>query len=455
MLADEQGGIPSYKSINRQLFKIAIPIIFGQLGVVFMGVFDVMMLGWVGPTEQAAVGISNAVFFLFFTFAMGVCFSISPLVAIEKGKGNTYKSWSILKASLKVTLLMAIGLWLIYAAMTWVWPFLGQEQGVEIAAESYLSIVKWSVFPMLVFMAAKHYFDGLSRTIPASVITVVGLLANVVLNRVLIFGFGPIKPMGIEGAAIATNIVRFGMCLAIIWYLWRDRASVRYRYKSARFGGADFSYIYEVWKVGYPIGFQFFFEVSAFSLAAVMAGWIGEVSQAAHNIALHLASVTYMGATGLAAAGSVLAGQFYGSQNKWGILRVGKLVIGFTLLYMGICAMVFMVFRTAFASAFSNVPEVIESAASLLILAGLFQLSDGLQTTGMGLLRGMKDVRMPSVIAFFAYWVVGIPICYYLSFLLEMGVTGIWVGFIIGLTLAAICIMMRFFNLQKKLTFVT
>lgn len=436
---------PSEVSIARQVVKLALPIIFGQLGFIFMGFFDLLMLGQVGTNEVAAVGIANAIFFLFYMFAQGVIMSISPLVAIACGSKRGWKSVLILRAGMKIAFLLGGILIMLYGAFYYYFEKLGQTPEVSQMGSNYLLIVSVSALPILLFMTSKNYLDGLGRTRPASVITLIALVLNILLNQLLIFGAWGLPSMGIEGAAWATTIVRTLMALTLIVYLFKDKETNAYK-QEARGRKTRGRYARKLWVMGIPIGLQFFFEVAAFSFAAIMAGWIGSMEQASHNIALMLASITYMGATGLSAAGSILVGNAYGATEKEKIYLIGRVLFWVVTLYMALCACLFLFGRNIMAQGFSIDPEVVSTTSALLVLAAFFQFSDGLQSAGMGLLRGIKDVKVPSIIAFVSYWVVGIPVSYFLAFRFEMGINGVWIGFIAGLTLAAVLIVIRFFK---------
>lgn len=442
----------TYYQLSLKTLKVALPIIFGQLGIVFMGFVDVYMLGQYATTDLAAVGLANALFFLFFMFAMGVTFAISPLVAIAKGSGRGWKGWLILRSGVKVSMILSVILIALYLLIAHNLNLFNQGVEVSLLAKRYLEIVAWSVLPMLLFMSGKQYLDGYERTVPASVITVLALLLNIVLNKLFIFGFGSVPAMGIEGAAWATLLVRLMMFLALFVFIARDKASSLFRKQLKRTGFAG-NYLRKMWVMGIPIGLQFFFEVAAFSFAMIMAGWIGEVAQAAHNISISLASVTYMGATGLSAAGAVLVGAAFGSKNLPKMRAVGIVVLVLVMAYMLFCAISFVVFRYGLANAFTNESAVITLTVQLLIVAAFFQVSDGLQSAGMGLLRGVKDVKVPSFIAFISYWIVGIPVSYLLAFRFDMGMIGVWIGFVVGLSLAGVLITLRFFGLLKKYKF--
>jgi MATE family multidrug resistance protein len=436
--------------IAKQVILLALPIVFGQLGFIFMGFFDLLMLGQVGTDEVAAVGIANAIFFLFFMFAQGVLMSISPLVAIACGSNRKWKSVLILKAGNKIALVLGLLLASVYVLFYIYFSGLGQTKEVTKLGADYLLIVSVSALPTLLFMANKNYLDGLGRTRPASLITMLALLLNIVLNQWFIFGGMGVEPMGIQGAAWATTLVRFAMALSLLLYIKLDGSTLHYK-KEAKGRKSRGRYIRKIRVMGIPIGLQFFFEVAAFSFAAVMAGWIGSMQQASHNIALMLASITYMGATGLSAAGGILVGNAYGATQKNQIAKIGKVLFVIVSLYMALCACLFLFGRDFLAYRFSTDPDVIQTTSILLVFAAFFQFSDGLQSAGMGLLRGVKDVKIPSLIAFISYWIVGIPVSYFLAFNLQMGIKGVWIGFIAGLSLAAVLIVFRFFKKAKSL----
>lgn len=442
----------SYGFLLKRAVKLALPIVFGNLGLVFMGFFDILMLGKVGTNEVAAAGIANAVFFLFFLFALGVLFAIPPLVAIAVGSGKNWKAWLILRKSLSIAVVMGLVLWALYGFVVYYFDILKQDADVSQLAQDYLYIVSGSVIPMLVFFAFKHYLDGLGRTLPASIITLLALVLNVLLNYVLIYGKLGFEPMGILGAGYATLIVRVLMLVVLgLWVAFdSDTRSYRLRARSRSFTG---NYGRKIVRLGMPIGLQFFFEVAAFSFAAIMAGWLGKVPQAAHNVALNLANVTYMGATGMAAAGSILVGNALGAKNKLSMYKSANVVFVSVLVYMSFCAAVFVLLRYELSGLFSDDPNVVVMISLLLVYAAFFQISDGLQSVGMGLLRGIKDVKIPTLIAFFSYWIVGIPVSYVLGFNMGMGVVGIWIGFIVGLSLSAILVSKRFYVLSKKINF--
>ncbi len=267
------------------------------------------------------------------------------------------------------------------------------------------------------------------------------------MNYLLIFGKFGFPRLELLGAGYATLIARIVMALAMFYYVYRSKQFAAYR------GGFVLNRyrmdkIKKLWHLGYPMGLQYIFEAGAFVMAAFMVGWIGKIPLAAHQIALTLASATYMAASGISSAATVRIGNFIGSHDPVNLKRAANSAYMLVGLFMSGTALFFILFRHLLPPLFSNDPQVQEIASDLLIIAAFFQVSDGLQVVGLGILRGMKDVRIPTLIALFSYWLIGLPTGYVLAFLVEKGVIGIWVGLAIGLTLSAILMHQRYrFNL--------
>lgn len=425
---------------------LSSPIMLGQLGIVLMGVFDVAMLGGYNTDHQAAVAVSNGVFLLFFLFGMGVLFSLAPLIAIAVGKKRPDEGYTIFKSGIVVSLILAAAMIGFSYLIAENFHYLKQDKNVEVLAIQYLKIVAWSVLPMFLFVVGRQFTDGLSKTWIAMVITIIALPINVFFNWLLISGNWGMPEMGAEGAAISTFIARGFMAVVMMAYILFAGKMKKFRVK----GQSPFTYVRQVFVMGIPIGFQFFFEVGVFTVANIFAGNLGAVPLAAHNVALSIASITFMVASGLSAGGSIMIGNAYGENNWPKMKRVGKVFLGAISAFMLICALLFVLFNYFFSSAFSDDVQVVELAAILLLYAAFFQLSDGIQVVSLGLLRGMKDVLFPSVVTFIAYWIIGIPVCYFGAFYFGLGTEGIWIGLSVGLTISAIILSVRFFKLVQK-----
>jgi MATE family multidrug resistance protein len=280
-------------------------------------------------------------------------------------------------------------------------------------------------------------------------ITIAANLVNVFLNWLFIWGNWGFPELGFLGAAWATLISRILMMVLMGAYVLYSKRYADFGLRILRFK-PNWTLCKRVLKIGIPTGFQFIFEVSAFSAAAIMMGWIGVNALAGHQIALNLASISYMMATGVATAGMIRVSHFIGKGDLVSMKEAGRVAFGMVAAFMFVCALLFFAFRFYLPTLYIDDPEVISLAASLLILAGFFQISDGVQVVGLGVLRGMEDVKVPTLVTFFAYWALGLPLGYLLAFKLGFGESGIWIGLLIGLTITAALLFYRFEQLSKK-----
>lgn len=439
----------SYRLHIKETVKLAYPVAIGQLGHIMMGVVDSLMVGRLGAENLAASSIANSVFFLIFVIGLGITFAISPLVAIDAGAGRSRESGSILKNGLVLNIIAAFILWFIIYFISDHMYLLKQPPAVAALASSYMKILSFSVFPLMVFQSYRQFIEGLSIMTPAMVITIGANFTNAFFNWVLIFGKLGMPSLGLNGAGYATTLTRVFMAFALMMYVLR---SVRIKELGALSGRhpVNFETIKKILSIGLPSGFQYFFEVGAFSSAAVIVGWIGTKQLAAHQIALNLASVTYMTVTGISAAAAIRVGNAVGRGIKEEVRMAGfgAAFLGASIMaFFGIC---FIFLRFTLPGFYIDDPEVLSIASSLLIIAAIFQISDGTQAVALGMLRGLTDVKMPTVITFVAYWIFGLPVGYLLAFNFRMGVTGIWIGFIVGLSASAIMLTTRFHFKSSK-----
>jgi MATE family multidrug resistance protein len=313
----------------------------------------------------------------------------------------------------------------------------------------FLLIITASLIPLMVFQTFKQFVEGLSQTKQAMFITIAANLVNVFLNWLFIWGNWGFPELGFLGAAWATLISRILMMVLMGAYVLYSKRYADFGLRIFRFK-PNWTLCKRVLKIGIPTGFQFIFEVSAFSAAAIMMGWIGVNALAGHQIALNLASISYMMATGLATAGMIRVSHYVGKEDYKGMREAGMVAFGMVATFMFVCALLFFLLRFFLPTLYIDDPQVISLAASLLVLAGLFQLSDGIQVVGLGVLRGLEDVKVPTIVTFLAYWGLGLPLGYLLAFKLGFAEKGIWIGLLIGLTLTAGMLLYRFNRLSKK-----
>lgn len=431
-------------------FTLAFPVVLSQLGQVLVGVADSMMVGRMGAVPLAAASLGNSIFFVLLMFGMGISMGITPLVSVAEGKGKFKRIGHLFQHGLWINIATAVVLTLVIAGLSQGLHFLDQPEEVVVLTIPYLFIITASLVPFMVFQSFKQLAEGLSQTKQAMYVTIFCNLINVFLNWVLIYGNLGAPEMGLNGAGLATLISRVLMPVMMGLYVMRSK---RYRVFNLQLGIGKLRFLLlnRILKIGIPTGFQYIFEVSAFSTAAIMMGWIGVNALAAHQIAINLASVSYMMVSGLSTAGMIRVSNQIGRGNFKAMREAGMVVFGMVLVFMSITGLIFIVMRFYLPTLYINNEEVVTLSASLLIIAGLFQLSDGVQVAGLGVLRGLEDVRFPTLITLVAYWVIGLPLGYFLAFELGFAEKGIWYGLLIGLSVTAVVLFYRFHKLSNRM----
>lgn len=436
----------AYKSHFLATLKLAWPIIIGQVGQVSMGVVDTAMVGRIGEVPVAAAGASNAVFILISVFGFGLSSAVSPLVSMAAARGDKAETAGILRGAYRASIMTSIVIMMVLFALSFQFSFLRQDAQVTELAVSYLRIVLWSVLPMILFLSAKQFSDGLSFTWSSMIITVLAVPLNALFNWVLIYGHWGFDALGLDGAGYATLITRIAMMGAMLWYVHRSKDLHSFVVQKPKLVK---EFTRKVMKIGLPSGFQYFFEIAAFGGAMIMAGWIGVAEQAAHQIAINTAALTYMAVTGVAAAGSIRVGAAFGAHSVREVRLAGKSAMLLGAFWMMFCGILLAIFRQEVVALYIDQPDVVYWTEKLLLIAAMFQLSDGIQAIGLGILRGVSDAKIPTFITLFAYWVIGIPIAAYLGFYTDLKVEGIWYGLLIGLTVSAFLLYWRFNRLSR------
>lgn len=429
--------------------QLAWPIILGQLSHIFLGVIDSVMVGQLGANELAAVSVSVGLFSILMVFGIGVSFAISPLTAIARGAADMVETEKILKngvlngilVGLALSLLMYFGADMLYL----------MEQTPEVTRLSipYLKILALSMLPIMIFQAFRQFSEGLEIMYPALLMGLLMLPLNAFGNWLLIFGNWGFPAMGLEGAAWATTLTRLVVAIALALYVLKNRRFKAYRQLS--WGASlDKNVLRRLLSLGIPGGAQLIFETSAFAFAAVMVGWLGSKPLAAHQIAINLASISFMVAMGLSSAGAIRVGHAKGQNNLLQVRSIGKSVFILAAGFMASCGVFFIFARYHLAALYINDVAVIEQAAQLLLVAAAFQIVDGIQAVGVGLLRGMEDVKRPTLYVMVAYWFLALPLGGFLAFKLNLGAMGLWIALALGLAASAALLSHRFFRLTKK-----
>lgn len=439
------------KEQYRKNIILAWPVMLGSLGHVLVGVADSLMVGkFLGPIPLAAVSLANSVFHIPLVFAIGVAFGLTPLVANADGEGDVKRTSRLWKNGLFVNVtfgVVILGLLLLCGPL---FSRMKQEPEVVDYALPYFYIISTGIIPMMLFLNLKQFAEGLSDTLAATRISLGANVINVILNYFLINGVAFFPEMGLNGAGWATVISRWLMFIGLFIYIkykpkfkeyWEARKDVKFRYSSMK----------HILDIGVPSGLQYIFEVGAFAISAILVGSIGAFPQAAHQIAISLASMSYMAASGLAAAASIRVGNQLGQKDYKTLKLAGTTLFNMVLIFMTLAGIIFLLGRNVLPTFFTHEQEVIQIAAQLLIITTFFQLSDGAQVIAQGALRGLGDTRTPTVITFIAYWMVALPLSYFLAFYTSLEVIGIWIGLAVGLTFSGALLTKRFYKKANEL----
>ena len=422
----------------------------GSLGHLLVGLIDDIMVGRLGPIELAATSLGNSLVFIALSIGIGFSFAITPLIAESDGEGDKEKGRSIFQHGVILTTIIGVFMFVMLLFLKPLLYYLDQPEEVVVLAIPYFEIVAISMIPLMMFQGLKQFADGLSETKYSMWATILTNVVNILLNFALIYGFWIFPRLELVGAALGTLISRVVMVIFLYIVLMKKEKFAIYmrRLKLSEFKKDRFRNII---KLGFPTALQMLFEVGLFSASVLLAGTLGAFPQAANQIALKLASTTFMIAVGIGAAATIRVGNQKGLNNFVELRRIAFSNFLLILIIMFSFSIVFLVFKDVLPLLFTDNLEVIQMASSLLIIAAIFQLSDGMQAVILGGLRGLQDVNIPSFLTFIAYWIIGFPVCYYLGRIAGFGTFGIWIGLSVALTSSAIMLFFRFNYLTKKL----
>lgn len=439
----------SFRQHIKPNFLLAYPVMLSMLGQVMTGVADSVMVGWTGPVPLAASSLANIFFSIPLFFGVGVSYAITPLVAQAEGAADPSKIVSVLKNGSLINLITGLFLALLIFSIEPFIQYMGQPEEVVALAIPYLSIVAVSIIPTMIFQTYRQFAEGLQRTRVAMMIVIGSNLINIVLNYLLIFGKFGFPELGLNGAGIATLVARIIMAMSMMAYVYWGRKFLNYR-SGFSIGGYSRSLIIKMLHIGLPAGSQFIFEAGAFGFSAIMIGWLGTTALAAHQIAINLATISYMTTSGLGAAATIRVGYFLGQQDHKNLRQAAFTMIGMAVVIMTGWAVLFIVGRFGLPALYIEDQSVIMLTSNLLIVGAFFQLSDGVQVVTAGALRGLQDVKIPSLLIFIAYWVIALPLGYLLAFPLELEAIGVWIGLFLGLTITATAMVVRFHRLSGR-----
>lgn len=429
-----------------------------QLGASLVGLFDSIMVGHYATVDLAAVSFSNALFFTVMVFAMGALMGLTPLVGIEVGKMSDEtehfkiqsRITSLFQNGALFTILLSIfTLFLLGGCISFLHCF-GQDPAVVEVARPYYTLIVLSIIPFLFFTFFKQFLEGLGNTSVAMVITLAMNALNIFLNWLFIYGNWGCPELGATGAGIGSLVARIGMPICFFAAMYFRREWKGY-IRSIRTRAFRLSTIKELSKIGFPIGIQTLMETIAFTAAFVFIGWISKEALAAHQIANQICDMTFMVILGIGSATTIRVSHQLGANNLHGVRMASHASIHLVLVINAIGAALMIGLRHQIPLLFTEDQEVIAIASKLVVLAGMLQLADGLQVVAASMLRGITDVKVPMIIAVISYTIICISVGLTLAFPMGMGAEGIWIGFVIGLSTAAVCLHLRFHKQFKKL----
>ena len=422
----------------------------GSLGHLLVGLIDDIMVGQLGPVELAATSLGNSLVFIALSIGIGFSFAITPLIAESDGEGNVEKGRRIFQHGLILSTILGIVMVVMLFLLKPILYHLDQPEEVVVLAIPYYEIVALSMLPLMIFQGFKQFADGLSETKYSMYATIITNIVNVVLNFALIYGFWIFPKLGLVGAALGTLISRIVMVVFLYMVLKKKKKFALYMNR-LKFEELKSSIFLKITKLGLPTALQMLFEVGLFTASVLLAGTLGAYPQAANQIAIKMASTTFMIAVGIGAAATIRVGNQKGLGNYLELRRIAFSNFLLIFIIMAIFSVGFILLKDILPWMFTDNLEVIGIASSLLVIAGIFQLSDGLQAVILGALRGLQDVNVPSILTFVAYWIIGFPACIYFGSIADLGTFGIWIGLLTALTSSAIMLFLRFNYLSKKL----
>lgn len=443
-----------YEHIKKNMW-LAFPVMLSQVGQIALNVADTVMVGKVDDPHQSeinlgAVSLGNAVFILLLVSALGISIIMSPLAA-EKDVDQNYKAGAdIFSHGLVINIAFSIILGILTVFFSDFMYYLGQPEEVVKEAIPYLTISAFSLIPVMIFQTFRQFGEGLSLTLPATIATWIAIILNIFLNYCFIEGNFGFPAWGVQGAALGSLIARFfsTLCIFVIVLQWKKFKTYLNHVSFKRWSYPLFK---KMIQLGIPTSFQMFFEVSAFTVAAFIAGLASQTDLAAHQVAIQLSSISFLLCTGLSVAATVRIGNQKGFRDFKMLREVGYSNIKMTAIFMFCCGLVFIAFREQLPWGFTQSENAAALASDLLIIAALFQLGDGVQLVTLGALRGIQDVNIPMLITFIAYWVITIPLSYICAVYFKMGVFGVWIGLGTGLTVSAIALLYRYNKLTQDL----
>lgn len=433
---------------GKTIFILALPLIIGQIGQMMLGLVDSIMVAKLGVTELAALTLANNLFYVPFVFGIGILTCVSVRSATAKGSGDAADARSVCRNSTYLALFIGTMVFILAYLGNGLIRHMGQDPVVVDSSREYFIIICSSLIPGLLGIALKNHVDALDRMWTAFTISMAAVVLNIFLNWIFIYGMLGAPSLGLEGAGYATLISRIALVIAMLVWFTKDKSLTEwtpYRW----FIRIDLKEIKSLLKLGFPSGLQTLTEVGAFVMTGIMIGWVSKEALAAHQIALVCAGIAFMIPLGISIALTIRIGEKVGQKLTSDIRTTYISGWILTLVFSILTGITFLIFGENMARQFiEDEADVIAYATSLLVIAGFFQVVDGQQVASIGMLRGLHDTKMPAIIGFFSYWIIGIPFGYWLTFHAGAGPAGVWWGLALGLSVASVLLAIRLWKLR-------
>lgn len=434
----------------KKLFHLMLPILVTQFSQAGLGLIDTIMAGHLSATDLAAIAVGVGLWMPVMLLFSGIMIATTPLVAEANGARTPEKIATIARQSLWIALILGIVAGLILQTMPFLLPVFGVPDVLLPKASLFLHAIGFGMPAVTMYAALRGYSEALGYPRPVTAISLIALLALIPLNFIFMYGWGPIPALGSAGCGFATAILQWIMLLVLATYIFKSQIYHKTQIFSA-WEKIDPYWVKRILQLGLPIGLAIFFEVSIFSTAAIVLSPLGETLVAAHQIAMSVTSQLFMIPMSLAIALTIRTGTYYGEQNWYAMRKIQILGLITGTVFAFATMLLIWAFRTEIVAIYTSNSAVAEVAIYLLLFAMAYQLMDAWQISAAGCLRGMQDTKGPMWITMIAYWVIAFPVGVYLARFTEMKAAGVWVGLIVGLTVACILLLMRLYMNNKRL----
>ncbi len=444
-------SVPTTRVELAKLFQLMIPILITQFAQAGLGLIDTIMAGRISPTDLAAIAVGVGLWIPIMLLFSGIMIATTPLVAEANGARTPEQIATITRQSLWVALILGVLAGLILQLMPLLLPLMGVPASLLPKASLFLHAIGLGMPAVTMYAALRGYSEAIGHPRPVTVISLAALVLLVPLNMIFMYGIGPIPALGSAGCGFATSILQWLMLIALASYIYKAK-SYQTTQPLAQFEPLNALWIKRILKLGLPIGLAIFFEVSIFSTAAIILSPLGETIVAAHQIAMSVTSQLFMIPMSLAIALTIRVGTYYGEQNWAAMRKVQRLGLATATLLACVTMLFMWLFRPEIIAIYTHDLAVSQIAMSLLIFAIAYQLMDAWQISAAGCLRGMQDTKGPMWITMIAYWVVAFPISIYLARYTSVGAAGVWLGLIIGLSVACVLLLARLYMNNKRLS---